>query len=81
MAKNSGTIHSDPYNEVDSKDPNKPDSTGDDLYFGGYEAVIAMHLQESGEMVETPNAKASRDVYGGTAKGEPSPVVMGGKAK
>ena len=79
MAKGSNAIHHDVFNEVDGKDPNKADSNGMDLYFGGYKAIIEMHGSESGDMVESPNAKASRDLYGGTAKGEPAPVEMGGK--
>lgn len=79
MAKSSGMIHQNPYNEVDSKDANKPDSMGDDLYFGGYDEVIKNHLSETGDMVSTPNSDASHDTFGGPAKGEPNPGGMGGQ--
>lgn len=79
MAKNSGIIHQSPFNEVDNKDPNKPDSMGDDLYFGGWDEVMKMHLSETGDMVSTPNSDASHDVFGGPAKGEPNPGGMGGQ--
>lgn len=79
MAKgSSGEIHQDPFNEVNNKDPNKPDSMGDDLYFGGYEEVIKMQAKESGDMVSTPNSAASHDLMGGPADGEPNPAGMGG---
>lgn len=79
MAKNSGIIHQSPFNEVDNKDPNKPDTTGDELYFNGWTEVMKMHLSETGDMVSTPNSDASHDVFGGPAKGEPNPGGMGGQ--
>lgn len=78
MAKSSGIIHQNPFNEVNSTDPNKPDSMGDDLYFGGYDEVIKMQAQESGDMVSTPNSDASHDIMGGPTVGEVNPAGMGG---
>ncbi len=72
-------IHSNPYNEVNSKDPDKPDSNGMDLYYGGYDEVIKMTGKSTGPMVSTPNSDMSHDVYGGPAKGEPNPIGKGGK--
>jgi hypothetical protein len=80
MAKGmSGIIHQNPFNEVDNKDPNKPDSMGDDLYFGGWDEVMKMHLAETGDLVSSPNSDASHDIFGGPASGEPNPAGMGGK--
>lgn len=80
MAKSSGLIHPDPFNEVDGKNPETADSEGKDLYFGGYDEILKNNLV-SGPLIETPNSKASRDLYGGPTKGEPDPVKggMGGK--
>ena len=78
MAKD-GMIHQNPLNEVNNKDPNKPDSMGDDLYFGGWPEIMKMHLSETGPMVDTPNSRSGGDVMGGPAKGEPNPGKMGGK--
>ena len=73
MASKGSDIHQDVYNEVDSTDPNKPDTNGMDLY-GSFDEVIAMQGKESGAMDDTPNSKASKDLYGGPAKGEPNPA-------
>ena len=75
----SGDMHPNPFNEVDNKDPNKPDVMGDDLYYDGWDEVMAMHLKETGPMVSTPNSEASHDTFGGPAKGEPDPAGTGGK--
>lgn len=80
MAKGSGMIHPNPFNEVESKDPNKADSDGIDLYFGGYDEVLKNHAQETGPMAHTPNSDASHDLLGGPAPGEPNPGGMGGHA-
>ena len=77
MASKGSDIHQDIFNEVDNKDPNKPDAMDGDLYYA-YPEVIAMQTKESGNMVETPNSKASRDLYGGPTKGEPNPIGMKG---
>lgn len=79
MAKSSGEVFSDVFNQSNNKDPNKPDSNGDDLYFGGYDEVLKMNLKETGDMVESANSRASHDVYGGPTKGEPNPGKMGGQ--
>jgi len=79
MAKGSGDVFSNPFNAVDNTDPNKPDSMGDDLYFNGWAEINKMHLAQTGEMVSTPNAEASHEMYGGPAPGEPNPGKMGGK--
>lgn len=81
MAKGSGgVIHKDPFNEVNNKDPNSPDSTGDDLYFGGWPEINKMHLStDSADMTSSPNSEASHDVYGGPVPGEPNPGKFGGK--
>lgn len=79
MAKgNGGTIHSDPYNEVNNKDPNKPDVMGEGLYFDGWDEVMKYHLAETGDMISTPNSAASHDTFGGPTAGEPNPGSMGG---
>jgi len=79
MAKgNSGLIHSNPFNEVNNTDPNKPDSMGDDLYYGGFDEVIKNHLSETGGLTDTPNADASHDIFGGPTVGEANPAGMGG---
>jgi len=76
MAKGDSSIHQDPFNEVDNKDPNKPDSTGLDLYFGGYDWILKMHgtMGPDAMINGTPNSNASDDLYGGPAKGEPNPI-------
>jgi len=80
MAKgSSGIIHHNPANEVVNKDPNKPDVTGDGLYFDGWSEINKMHLSETGDMAHSPNSDASHDLYGGPAAGEPNPAGMGGK--
>lgn len=79
MAKGSSGIHPDVFNEVDNTDPNKPDVTGEGLYFNGWDEIMKMHLSETGNMIESPNAKASRGVYGSTVKGEPNALERGGK--
>ena len=78
MAKGSGLTNPNVFNEVSNKDPNKPDISGADMYYS-YDEVMKVHLQESGEMVSTPNSEASHDVYGGPASGEPNPGGWGGK--
>ena len=83
--KNGGILYPDPYNEVSNKDPNSPDVTGDGLYFGGWDEVMKMHLQETGDMVSTPNSESGGDMLGGPTPGEPNPAGMaqhgGGKGK
>ena len=79
MAKDSGVIHQNVLNEVDNKNPETPDSMGDDLYFGGWSEINKMHLSQTGSMTDTPNSRANADVMGGPAKGEPNPANMGGK--
>jgi hypothetical protein len=76
MAKGDSSIHPDIFNEVDNKDPNKPDSTGMDLYFGGYDEVLGRHgkMGPDAMMHGTPNSDASHDLYGGPAQGEPDPI-------
>jgi hypothetical protein len=82
VAKTSGVIHPDPFNEVDNKDPNKPDSMGDDLYYNGWDEIMKMHLQETGDMVSTPNSDSGKDMMGHEAPGEPSAIKsMGGGKK
>lgn len=76
MAKG-GMIHEDIFNEVDGTDPEKPDSNGNDLYFGGYSEPLDKTLTK-GPMLETPNSKATRDLYGGPSKGEPNPAGQKG---
>lgn len=79
MAKgSSGTIHTNPFNEVNNTDPNKPDSMGDDLYFQGWDEIMKMHLAETGDLVSSPNSDASHDIMGGPTTGEPNPAGMGG---
>lgn len=79
MAKDGkGYGYPDPYNEVGSKDPNSPDTSGMDLYFGGYDEVMKMHGKQTGPMVSTPNTDSGSDMIGGTAPGEPNP---GGQAQ
>lgn len=79
MAKGPGLIHQDVFNEVDNTDPNKPDTSGEGMYFGGWPEIMKNHLAESGNMIETPNTKASRGLYGSTVKGEPNALERGGK--
>lgn len=78
MAKSSGVIHENPFNEVNNTDSNKPDSMGDDLYFGGFDEILKMHTKETGDLVSTPNSAASHDLMGGPLPGEPNPANMGG---
>ena len=78
MAKgDKGTLYPNIYNETGTGE--EPDTTGDDLYFGGYDEVLKMHLKETGDMISTPNSDASHDTFGGPAKGEPNPGGMGGQ--
>ena len=79
MAKSSGTIHTNPYNETNNSDPNKPDVMGNGLYYDGWDEVMKMHLSETGDLVSTPNSDASHDTFGGPAKGEANPGGMGGQ--
>jgi hypothetical protein len=79
MAKgNSGIIHSNAFNEVNSTDPNVPDVTGDGIYFNGWDEIMKMHLSETGDLVSTPNSDASHGIFGGPAQGEANPAGMGG---
>jgi hypothetical protein len=79
MAKNGSAVYDDPFNEVKGKDPNKPDTDGMDLYFGGYDAVISIHgtMGPDSMMGGSNNAQASRDVYGSVVKGEPDALKKG----
>lgn len=65
--KSSGLMYPNPLNETTGGDG--PDTN--DLYFDLNE-VIAVHLQ-TGDMESTPNSRASDDLMGGTAPGEPTP--------
>ena len=67
--------YSNPFNEVANKDPNKPDAMGDDLYYGGFDEVLKMHLTE-GPIFTTANSDEGRDMSGGPAPGEPNPAGM-----
>ena len=67
-----------PFNEVENRDPNKPDAMGDDLYYQGWDEVMKMHLQDDGPLITTVNSDASHDVYGGPIQGEPNPGHWGG---
>lgn len=76
--KDSDIFHLSPFNEVDNPDPNKPDSMGEDLYFGGWDEIMKFHLDESGPLLNTPNSAGSHDVFGGPAPGEPNPAGASG---
>jgi len=80
MAKGSAVVYDDPINEVGSTDPNKPDAMGDMLY-GSWNRIIANHLSFGPDsmMNGSANSLASKDAYGGPAKGEPNPAGMKGK--
>jgi hypothetical protein len=70
--KNGGVLHSDPFNEVGSKDANTPDVDGEGMYWGGWPEINKMHLsQGSASMKESPNSSAVNDIMGGPANGEP----------
>ena len=77
MAKGA-MVHESPYNEVNNKNPETPDTMGKGLYFDGYDEPLEMTLT-SYNIFETPNSKASRDLYGGPAPKEPNPAGMKGK--
>ena len=68
----------DPFNYVANKDPNKPDVTGDGLYYDGYDEIMKMHLAHTGPLISTPNSEAAHGTMGGPAKGEPNPANMKG---
>jgi hypothetical protein len=79
MAKgNNGVLYPDPFNEVDNKDPNKPDVMGNGIYYDGWDEVMKMHLKETGDLVSTSNSDASHDTFGGPTTGEPNPAGSGG---
>jgi hypothetical protein len=67
------------YNEVTNTDPNKPDVTGDGIYFDGWDEINKMHLAQTGPMVATANSEEGRELSGGPAKGEPNPAGMPGQ--
>ena len=71
----------DPFNEAGSrggKDPNVPDTTGDDLYYGGYDEIMKMHTTATGPLIMTPNSEEAHATMGGPAAGEPNPANMKG---
>ena len=71
----------DPFNEAGSrggKDPNVPDTTGDDLYYGGWPEINKMHLSATGPLIMTENSEAAHGTMGGPAKGEANPGNMKG---
>ena len=76
-AKDSGLMYPNPFNETGSGGPESPDVNGDMMY-GSYDRMMKHHLME-GDIFESSNSKASHDVYGGPAAGEPNPAGMGGK--
>jgi len=75
MAKKAGKSGTDavrygnPYNETNNPDPNSPDMTGTDIYFGGYDEVLKMHLDDC-TIVSTPNSRSGEDILGKPAPGE-----------
>jgi hypothetical protein len=79
MAKNgksSGIFYENVSNETGSPNPETPDMTGKDIYWGGFPEVLGKHLVEQ-SMVSTPNSESGDDILGKPTPGEP--VVMKGK--
>jgi len=71
-AEKSGTDavgYDNPYNETNNPDPNSPDTTGGDIYWGGYDEVLKMHLDDR-TMESTSNSRSGEDILGKPAPGE-----------
>lgn len=80
MAKknnSSGVTHSNPYNETDNRDPNTPEMSGDDIYYGGCPEVQKMHLSNAGvTWGQSNNSMSGKGTLGGPASGEPQVVDL-----
>lgn len=76
MAKNSGFIFKNPYNEVANTDPNSPDESGAGNYVS-YDEVISAQLSTADASLEdSPNTRSGEGIMGGPAPGEPNPAAM-----
>lgn len=67
-------IFKNPLNEVDSKDPNKPDISGAGLYVSYDEVIESQLSQDDASCKYTPNSKSGEGICGGPAPGEPNPA-------